>query len=75
MQFQAELLNSEVVRPKFLETTALGAAFLAGLGAGVWPDQATLIQHWQQDHIFTQSLSDSDVEDRKRGWQQAVSKL
>ena len=75
MQIQAELLTSEVVRPQFLETTALGAAFLAGLGAGIWPDQATLTAHWQEDRRFVRTLSDEDVEARKRGWQAAVSHL
>ncbi len=75
MQIQAELLNTEVVRPKFLETTALGAAFLAGLGAGVWPDQAALSAHWQEDRRFVRTLSESNVAEKKKGWQEAISKL
>lgn len=75
MQIQAELLDSEVVRPKFLETTALGAAFLAGLGAGVWPDQAALTAHWQEDRRFIRTLSESTIEDKKKGWQDAISNL
>lgn len=75
MQLQAELLESEVVRPEFLETTALGAAFLAGLGAGVWPDQAALIAHWQEDRRFVRTLSKEAVAEQKSGWQAAISKL
>lgn len=75
MQLQAELLNSEVVRPQFLETTALGAAFLAGLGAGVWPDQAALAAHWQEDRRFVRTLTTDEIDARKRGWQDAISKL
>jgi glycerol kinase len=75
MQIQAELLDSEVVRPKFLETTALGAAFLAGLGAGVWPDQAALIAHWQEDRRFVRTLSESTIAEKKKGWQDAISNL
>jgi glycerol kinase len=75
MQIQAELLDSEVVRPKFLETTALGAAFLAGLGAGVWPDQAALIAHWQEDRRFVRTLSESTIAAKKKGWQDAISNL
>jgi glycerol kinase len=75
MQIQAELLTSEVVRPKFLETTALGAAFLAGLGAGVWPDQAALTAHWQEDRRFVRTLDVEDIDARKRGWQTAITRL
>lgn len=75
MQFQADVLACEVVRPKFLETTALGAAFLAGLGAGVWADQAALIKAWQEDRRFVRTMPSEAVEAKIEAWQAAVARL
>ena len=75
MQFQADVLACEVVRPKFLETTALGAAFLAGLGAGVWADQAALIKTWQEDRRFVRTMPSEAVKAKIEGWQAAVARL
>ena len=73
LQFQADLLGSSVERPKFLETTALGAAYLAGLAVGVWRDRAELSRLWQLDEVFTPQI---DVAHRERlysGWRRAVA--
>ena len=52
MQLQADILGVPVIRPKNVETTAVGAAFLAGLGCGLWPDQASLADRWAVDRVF-----------------------
>lgn len=72
MQFQSDVLNTKVVRPVVTETTALGAAYLAGLAVGYWKDIADIEKQWQVDTIFTPM---QDVEKRKQlatGWQKAV---
>ncbi len=75
MQFQADVLAREVVRPEFLETTALGAAFLAGLGVGIWADQSALTASWKEDQRFVQTMSTEQVETKLKGWHDAISKL
>ena len=72
MQWQADLLGADVVRPKVIETTAAGAAYLAGLAVGYWPDIDTLQRQWQLQRRFSRKLSESDVERAVRGWQRAV---
>ncbi len=75
MQFQADVLAREVVRPQFLETTALGAAFLAGLGVGIWADQSALTASWKEDQRFVQTMPTDQVATKLQGWHDAVSKL
>jgi glycerol kinase len=72
MQIQADLLGVPVVRPQHVETTALGAAYLAGLGAGLWRDQVELAEGWSVDRRFTPSCSDADRDRRYARWQEAV---
>ncbi|MFJ2993741.1 glycerol kinase GlpK [Pandoraea sp. NPDC087047] len=72
MQWQADLLGADVVRPKVIETTAAGAAYLAGLAVGYWPDIDTLQRQWQLQHRFSRKLSESDVSRAVGGWQRAV---
>ncbi|VVE53653.1 glycerol kinase [Pandoraea horticolens] len=72
MQWQADLLGADVVRPKVIETTAAGAAYLAGLAVGFWPDMDTLQRQWQLQRRFSRKLSESDVDRAVRGWQRAV---
>ena len=72
MQFQADLLGIPVLRPKVIETTALGAAFLAGLSAGVWRDPAELAALWQADRIFHPTLPRERAEERMAQWERAV---
>ena len=74
MQFQADILDLPVVRPRVSETTVLGAAYAAGLAVGFWEGLDDLRQHWEEDRRFEPALS---VEDRDRlygGWKKAVSK-
>lgn len=75
MQFQADVLACEVVRPEFLETTALGAAFLAGLGVGIWADQASLAKTWREEKRFSQMMSAEQVNAKINGWHNAISRL
>ncbi|MGB3766256.1 MAG: glycerol kinase GlpK [Phormidesmis sp.] len=73
MQFQADLLGIPVVRPKVTETTALGAAYLAGLAVGYWKTQAELADLWQMDKQFEPTISHEQRIDLRRGWQQAIA--
>lgn len=72
MQFQADLLGIPVVRPKVVETTALGAAFLAGLSCGVHADTATLDQLWQTDRVFHPTLPREHAQALMAQWERAV---
>ncbi|VVE72002.1 glycerol kinase [Pandoraea anapnoica] len=72
MQWQADLLGADVVRPKVIETTAAGAAYLAGLAVGYWPDIDTLQRQWQLQRRFSRKLSEDDVTRAVAGWQRAV---
>ena len=74
MQFQADLLGVDLVRPAHLETTALGAAFLAGLAVGVWPDLDTVRQTWKRDAQFARTMAADEVERRIQGWHAAVTR-
>ncbi|MDE2267539.1 MAG: glycerol kinase GlpK [Betaproteobacteria bacterium] len=74
MQFQADLLGVPVVRPVQAESTALGAAYLAGLGAGLWPDAATLSTLWQEQRRFTPQMSTDEREARMARWRRAVER-
>jgi len=74
MQFQADILNVPVVRPQITETTALGAAYAAGLAVGYWPNLDTLREQWAADRKW---LPQMDADTRKRlfnGWKKAVSR-
>jgi glycerol kinase len=75
MQFQADLLGVPVVRPRVLETTALGAACLAGLATGYWDDAATLARHWQVDRRFEPAMSRDEAAARMAGWHDAVARV
>jgi glycerol kinase len=75
MQFQADLLGVPVVRPRVLETTALGAACLAGLATGYWPDAAALSERWQVDRRFEPSMSRDEGAARMAGWHDAVARV
>ena len=72
MQFQADLLGIPVLRPKVIETTALGAAFLAGLSAGVWRDPAELAALWQAERVFHPTLPRERAQERMAQWERAV---
>ena len=72
MQFQSDILNCKVVRPKITETTALGAAYLAGLAVGYWKNIDDIQHQWQVDKSFSPSLNEEKRKDLLKGWQRAV---
>jgi glycerol kinase len=74
MQFQADMLGVPVVRPKIFETTALGAAFLAGLATGFWKNREQLASQWQIDRTFEPSMPKSKVEALRWGWNKALER-
>ena len=74
MQFQADILGTEVVRPKVAETTALGAAYAAGLAVGFWKDLDEVCQNWQEDKRWTPQMSEDERERRYRIWKKAVER-
>ncbi len=74
MQIQADLLGVPVVRPTVTETTALGAAYLAGLAVGVYGDQNELLEHWQVDQRFEPNMSMEERGDRLERWHRAVER-
>ncbi|WP_290770474.1 MULTISPECIES: glycerol kinase GlpK [Exiguobacterium] len=72
MQFQSDILNVPVERPEVSETTALGAAYLAGLAVGFWKDQAEVKDQWKLDKKFDPNMDESHREALYKGWQHAV---
>ena len=72
MQFQSDLLNTKVVRPKITETTALGAAYLAGLAVGYWKNVGEIQEQWQVDKSFSPAMDDTKRNELVNGWQRAV---
>ena len=74
MQFQADLLRVPVTRPTVHETTALGAACLAGLAVGYWRDQAEIAAHWQLDRTFVPDLPVERVAELRAGWSRALER-
>ncbi|SDG49168.1 glycerol kinase GlpK [Desulfosporosinus hippei] len=74
MQFQADLLGVKVERPEVIETTALGAAYLAGLGVGFWKNQGEICSSWRMDRCFKPDMSEERRIKLYRGWQKAVER-
>ena len=74
MQFQADQLGVSVQRPRVRETTALGAAYLAGLAVGFWRDQSEVAAHWTLDREFRPAMPQNERERLYRGWRKAVSR-
>ena len=72
MQFQSDLLGVPVVRPTVVETTALGAAYLAGLGVGYWTGLEDIAQQWKAEKRFEPAMAEGDVAAHVSGWQRAV---
>ena len=72
MQFQADVVDATVVRPKCIETTALGAAYLAGLATGYWRDKEEIRKNWQQGAEFISSMDAGKREALLKGWHKAV---
>src|SRR6478752_1107986 len=74
MQFQADILQVPVVRPKVIETTALGAAYLAGLAVGFWQDREEVSRGWQAERTFEPRSSADEAAHRRSRWQQALNR-
>ena len=72
MQFQSDILNTEVIRPQCIETTALGVAYLAGLAVGYWKDREEISQNWRVDKRFYPEMEEEGRKKRIRGWKRAV---
>ncbi len=72
MQFQADILGVPVVRPRIVETTALGAAYLAGLSTGFWNDLSDIESVWQTDKLFEPSMATEEVSARRSRWNEAL---
>lgn len=73
MQFQANLLQADVLRPSCIETTALGAAYLAGLAVGFWQDKREIRDNWQLSKTFQSSMTQKKREELLQGWEKAVA--
>ena len=74
MQFQADILDVPVIRPRIAETTALGAAYAAGLAVGYWPDLKALKQNWAEDKTWQPHMRRADREKGIQGWKKAVKR-
>lgn len=74
MQFQADILHAPVVRPKIIETTALGAAFLAGLAVGYWRDPSDIESIWQTDRVFEPLMPANEAANRREQWKRALER-
>ncbi|MDO5051372.1 MAG: glycerol kinase GlpK [Pseudoclavibacter sp.] len=74
MQFQADVLGTDVVRPRVIETTALGAAYAAGLAVGFWKDLEEVAANWQEDRRWSPQMDETERERLLRNWKKAVSK-
>lgn len=72
MQYQADVIQDQVLRPACIETTAMGAAYLAGLAVGYWKSLEEVCRNWQVDRVFRPQLERSIRDERLRGWEKAV---
>ena len=74
MQFQADVLQVPVVRPKVIETTAVGAAYLAGLATGFWKNRDEVRRAWQAERVFTPQISAAAAAHRRSRWAEALKR-
>ena len=74
LQYQADIMQLPVVRPKVTETTALGAAYLAGLATGVWKTRDEIAGHWHVDRRFEPEMSAAEAKSIRTRWHDAVSR-
>ena len=72
MQFQADIVNTQVRRPACIETTALGAAYLAGLAVGYWKNRDEIRENWQIGASFAPEMDEEDCKKLLKGWHRAV---
>ena len=75
MQFQADLLGVDIERPCYIETTAIGAAYLAGLGVGLWKNIDELVLHRQVDRVFSPQMPELQRQDKLSAWRNAVKRV
>jgi glycerol kinase len=73
LQFQADVLGVPVVRPQITETTALGAAYLAGLATGFWRDESEIAERWRAERTFEPQMASARREELLAGWHRAVA--
>jgi glycerol kinase len=73
MQFQSDIINTDVLRPSCVETTAMGAAYLAGLAVGYWKSKEDVIKNWSVDREFKPAMTDADRTAAIKGWSKAVA--
>ena len=72
MQFQSDLLNTPVIKPKITETTALGAAYLAGLAIGYWDSVEEIQQQWKAEKIYESGINETQRNELSKGWRRAI---
>ena len=72
MQFQSDILNTKVIRPVITETTALGAAYLAGLAVGYWKNMQEISGQWQIEKTFEPQMEPAQKGELIKGWQRAI---
>ena len=72
MQFQADITGAQVVRPAVIETTGLGAAYLAGLAVGYWSSKEDIIKNSSIEAVFEPKMEKAAAEEKLKGWKQAV---
>ncbi|MBX3252776.1 MAG: glycerol kinase GlpK [Chitinophagaceae bacterium] len=73
MQFQSDMLNTKVIRPEIIETTAMGAAYLAGLAVGYWKDMQEIQSQWQVDKVFAPAMQEVTRNQLAKGWERAIN--
>jgi len=73
-QFQADVLRVRIIRPKVIETTSLGAAYLAGLAVGYWKNAKEIKKCWHKDRVFSPKMKLNEVKELYSGWQQAIER-
>ena len=74
MQFQSDILGSSVYRPNIIETTALGAAYLAGLAVGFWSNKDEIAERWSINRVFDPQMKEDKKESLYKGWKKAVTR-
>jgi glycerol kinase len=74
LQSQADMLGAPVIRPRCVETTALGAAYLAGLAVGFWKDRKEIVENWQEDARFTPEAGEEAIKTLRHKWNRAVER-
>ena len=75
MQMQADVLGVKVIRPENLEATALGAAYLAGLAVGYWPDRAAISNQWRAERTFVPSTTPEERDRKRARWHKALDRV